>query len=73
MWGVWGVWGVWHEVGGGSLVLKTAGRWAVGLSNRCDVGLVGGGLSTLVGGWPPKQVGRKLSKYIFFEVTSKNS
>ena len=41
-------------MGSGRLVLKIGGRLISEL--KWKVGLVGGGLSTLVGGWPPKQI-----------------
>ena len=44
-------------MGGGRLVLKVDRRREVGLENRWEVKLAGGGLSALVGGWPQKRVG----------------
>ena len=32
-------------------------KWEVGPKKWWNIGLAGGGLSKLVGGWPPKQVG----------------
>lgn len=34
-----------------------SGRWEVGPTDLLDVGLVRGGFSKMVGGWPQKQVG----------------
>ena len=54
------MWDVWHKVGGGRSVLQTDGRWAVGLNNRCDVGLVGGELFNIGQKLTPKAGGTEV-------------
>ena len=48
---------------GSRLFLNIGGMWEIDLTNRWEVGLVGGGLSQLAEGWklpPPRQTGMKL-------------
>ena len=69
MWGVPGSGRLSASVGCGGkwegvsrLFLNIGGRWEIGLTNRWEVSLVGGGLSQLATGWrlPPRQTGMKL-------------
>ena len=51
-------------MGHGRLALKIGGRWDVGLNNWWEMELTEGGLSKMVGGWPPKQMGDRRLRHL---------